>query len=90
MTFLETASIISIIIMSISLVIMLIRIGIGPTAEDRVVALDLITTTMIGIIAIYAVITGKKTLLDVGIIIGLLAFIGTVGFAYYLSRREKK
>ncbi|MFW6276246.1 MAG: monovalent cation/H+ antiporter complex subunit F [Bacteroidota bacterium] len=31
--------------------------------------------------------TQTTTILDVGIIIGLVAFLGTIAFAYYLERR---
>ncbi|MFP4370024.1 MAG: monovalent cation/H+ antiporter complex subunit F [Candidatus Kapaibacterium sp.] len=72
---------------SLSVFILLIRLILGPSLEDRIVALDLITTTGIAYIAVYSVMTQTTTILDVGIIIGLVAFLGTIAFAYYLERR---
>lgn len=71
------------------MLIMVYRVAVGPSLEDRVVALDLIATTVIGFIAVYAIISNSTTILDVGIIIAMLAFLGTTAFAYYLERRSK-
>lgn len=90
MNIIEIASLISLGLISLAFVFMLIRLIIGPSLEDRVVSLDLFTTTIIAFIAIYAIYTQKTTILDVGIIIGLVAFIGSVAFGYYLERRSKK
>lgn len=64
-----------------------IRLVRGPTLPDRVVALDLMGTLGIGIIAGYAVGTGQAVLLDVAVVLALILFLGTVAFAYYLERR---
>lgn len=90
MSFLEAASLVSMSILAISVFLMLIRLIMGPTLEDRVVALDLITTSAICLIAVYAVLSRQILFLDVAIIIGLIAFIGTAGFAFYLNSRGTK
>lgn len=89
MSFVEIAIYISVPIIILSMLLMLYRVAIGPSLEDRVVALDLIATTSIGFIAVYAIISESTTVLDVGIIIAMLAFLGTTAFAYYLERRSK-
>lgn len=58
----------------------------GPSIPDRVVALDLMATLVIGIVAVYAVLTGQAAYLDVAVTLALIAFLGTVAFAYYLQR----
>lgn len=60
----------------------------GPDLADRVVALDMITLLLIGFIGVYAVRTGIDAVLPVAIVIGLIAFLGTVAFARYLMRRK--
>lgn len=90
MNFLEIALNISIILITLSFILITVRLFIGPTLQDRVIALDLITTSAIGFIAVYAMLIKKTTILDVGIIIGLLSFLGTVAFAYFLERRSRK
>lgn len=90
MSFLEIAVNISIIMIGVSLVLIFVRLAIGPTIEDRIVALDLLAANAIGFVGVYAIQNRTTTFLDVGIIVALLAFLGTVAFAYYLERRTKK
>jgi multicomponent Na+:H+ antiporter subunit F len=61
----------------------------GPSIVDRVIALDLLITTGIGIIAVYSIITNQPTFLDIAMILALIAFLGTVAFSYYLEKRNK-
>lgn len=68
--------------------IALIRLIRGPSLPDRVIALDLIATLTIGITASYAIAAGIVAYLDVAVLLALVAFLGTVAFAYYLSWRE--
>lgn len=90
MSFLEIAINISIVLIGTSLLLIFIRLALGPTIEDRIVALDLLAANGIGFVAVYAVRYESTAILDVGIILALLAFLGTVAFAYYLERRTKK
>ena len=90
MSFLEIAINISIILIGISLILIFIRLAIGPSIEDRIVALDLLAANAIGFVAVYAIQNKTTAFLDVGIIVALLAFLGTVAFAYYLERRTRK
>jgi multicomponent Na+:H+ antiporter subunit F len=63
-----------------------IRLLIGPTLADRVVALDLLSMVAIGIIAVYAVSTAQPVFLDVGLILALVAFLGTIAYAHLLEK----
>lgn len=74
-------------VLSISVLMAFVRLVIGPTLADRVVALDVIGTLGIGIIATFAVATGKMIMLDVAVVLALILFLGTVAIAYYLERR---
>jgi len=76
-------------ILSISVILIIIRFLKGPSIVDRVIALDLIITTGIGIIAVYSIITNRPTFLDIAMILALIAFLGTVAFSYYLEKRNK-
>lgn len=76
--------------LSISSILVFVRFIKGPSIIDRVVALDLLITIGIGIIAIYSIIYDKPTFLDIALILALIAFLGTVAFAYYLEKRNKE
>jgi len=65
----------------------LIRLVRGPQMADRVISLDLMTTLGIGIIAVFAMVYDEPVFIDVLVVIALVAFLGTVAFAYYLQRK---
>ncbi len=75
-------------ILAISVMLVFIRLLKGPAVVDRVIALDLIITIGIGIITVYSIRTDQKVLLDVAIILALIAFLGTIAFAYYIEKQQ--
>ncbi len=75
---------------SIAIFLVFLRLAKGPTIEDRIVALDLLTAIGIAFVSVYAVKADSISILDVGIILALISFLGTVAFAYYLERRTRK
>lgn len=74
-------------ILVLAVVIVFARLVRGPSLPDRVVAIDLMNTLGIGIIATYSIATDQPAFLDVAIAMALLSFLGTVAFAYYIERR---
>nr|WP_223267076.1 monovalent cation/H+ antiporter complex subunit F [Chlorobium phaeovibrioides] len=80
----------SVIVIGLSILIIFLRLIVGPSIEDRIVALDLLSANAIAFIAVYSIQKNTTTFLDVGIILALLAFLSTVAFAFYLGRREKQ
>ena len=74
-------------ILVVSIFVALIRLILGPSLPDRVVALDLISTLVIGIVAVDIVLTGQIVLLSVVMVLALVSFLGTIAFAHYLERK---
>ncbi|MEI5984392.1 MULTISPECIES: monovalent cation/H+ antiporter complex subunit F [Sphingobacterium] len=75
-------------ILTISVLLVFIRLFKGPTVVDRVIALDLIITIGIGIITVYSIRQEQDVLLDVAIILALIAFLGTIAFSYYIEKQQ--
>lgn len=75
-------------ILTISVLLVFIRLFKGPTIVDRVISLDLIITIGIGIITVYSIRQNQKVLLDVAIILALIAFLGTIAFSYYIEKQK--
>lgn len=69
-----------------AIIMLLYRLLKGPTQPDRAVALDLIAINMMGVAAVLAVMLGTQHLNDVVLLIGILAFLGTLAIAKYLER----
>ena len=59
----------------------------GPSLPDRVVALDLITVQIAGMLALDTIVTNDSVFLDAAIVLALISFLATVAFARYLERK---
>jgi len=76
-------------ILTISIILVFIRLFKGPEVADRVIALDLIITIGIGLITTYSIRSEQAVLLDVAMILALIAFLGTIAFAFYLDKNKQ-
>ncbi len=75
-------------ILAISVLLVFIRLYIGPEVPDRVIALDLMITIGIGIITAYSIRSREPVFLDVAMILALVAFLGTIAFSFYLDKKK--
>ncbi|HBP40792.1 MAG: monovalent cation/H+ antiporter complex subunit F [Vreelandella alkaliphila] len=82
----DTVILISQIIMGLALVLTFVRVVRGPSLPDRVVALELFSTTVVGLVGVYAIQSGVASFLDAAIVIALMGFLAAIGFARYLER----
>lgn len=77
-------------ILTVSVLLVFIRLFKGPEVVDRVVALDLIITIGIGWITAYSIQAAEPIFLDVAVILALIAFLGTIAFSFYLDKQKNK
>jgi len=77
-------------LLSLSMVIIFIRLFKGPSLIDKVIALDLLVIVAIGIFSAYAILTGNAVIIDISLILALIAFLSTVAFTYYYEKGEKQ
>ena len=80
--------IITLSLLSVAFFMAFIRLVRGPCFGDRVVAFDLMTTIGMGFIAVYAIATDQSIFLDVVSVVALVAFLATIAFAYYMTKKE--
>jgi multicomponent Na+:H+ antiporter subunit F len=73
--------------LGVAMLLTFMRLVYGPNLADRVVALDVVTTQAVGLIAVYDIATREPVFLRVAMVLALVAFLGTVAFAFYLQRR---
>ncbi|ASK63118.1 Na(+)/H(+) antiporter subunit F [Virgibacillus phasianinus] len=83
---LDIATKISVVGISISLVLLLYRIIVGPSNADRAVALDTIGMGLMGLAALLAIVLASTNFNDVILLIGILLFIGTLAIAKFLEK----
>lgn len=82
----ETILIISLVLFMLAIALLLYRVIVGPTLPDRAIALDTIGVNLISAIAIISIVLNTKAFLEAILILGILAFIGTIAFSKYIER----
>ncbi len=75
------------IVLVVLAVVLLYRIFRGPTAADRIAALDALDLLVALALALYSLYTGRGIYLDIALVVALLGFIGTVFVGRYMERR---
>jgi multicomponent Na+:H+ antiporter subunit F len=66
-----------------------VRLLRGPTQADRVIAVELMFSSAVMLAAAAAVQTGRALLLDVGIGLALVGFVGTVAWARIIDAPDR-
>ena len=75
------------LILAVLAVALIYRIFRGPTAADRVCALDALDLLLALALALYSLYTGRGIYLDIALVVALLGFVGTVFVGRYLEGR---
>ncbi len=73
-----------------AMAIAFIRLVIGKSLADRVVALDLITVLAVAFCGLFAISADHAAFIDVAIALALVAFLATVAFARFAERWESE
>ncbi len=69
-----------------SMILILIRIIKGPDLADRIIATDIFSANLIGLIITYSLISNELIYIDIALVVSLIAFLGTMAFAYFLIK----
>ena len=77
-------------LLMLSVLVVFIRLLIGPTFSDRVAALDQMTNLGVGVIAAYAIGTRQAVFLDITTILALISFLATIACARYIQERVSR
>ncbi len=65
----------------------LARAALGPTAADRMVAIDTLATNVLGMSVVVFAMTGLDYMMNVAIALALLGFVGTLALAKHIEGR---
>jgi multicomponent Na+:H+ antiporter subunit F len=77
---------INVILFSSTLV--LFRVLTGPTAADRIVAVDILGILIVGMLALFGLYYNQGFFIDIALIWALLSFIATLAFSKVLEGRQ--
>jgi multicomponent Na+:H+ antiporter subunit F len=74
-------------VLAIACVLCMLRAMLGPTAPDRVVAIDALTVIMVACFVLLGVHYRASFYLDVALVYAFLAFLATLAISKYLEGR---
>ena len=75
----------SLAVLLLAVLLAMVRVILGPTAPDRVVALDTINTMVVAAMLLFGVAYREIIIIDVAIVYAVLSFITTLYIAKYLE-----
>ncbi len=85
---LEISLYIAFFFLMLAMVFTLYRLLKGPTFNDVIAAMDLLSSTIIGIILLYGILINNRMYIDIAIIIALVSFIGTIAISTYIKQKN--
>lgn len=74
------------VLLTLAVLLGLVRLVRGPTVLDRILAFDLIATSIVGMIALLSVKWRTPLYLELVLLFSLLGFVGTVAFVFHLHQ----
>lgn len=73
-------------IIGAGIILCFLRMLKGPTASDRAVAVDTVTTTIVALLVLVGFIFERYVYLDVSLVYSMISFVGLVALARFLER----
>ncbi|MEW9919763.1 K+/H+ antiporter subunit F [Marimonas sp. MJW-29] len=86
--FLSLALILAFVAVALAQVMSMIRLVIGPSVGDRILALDTMVVNAIGLIVLLGIAQGSRIYFEVTLIIAMLGFVSTVAYARFILRGD--
>ena len=87
LTFAVNASFLMVVL---ALFLAFIRLIKGPSLSDRVIALDMMTITIMAFCGVFAIFSEDQAFLDVAVVLALIGFLTTLSLARFAERRAQQ
>ncbi|MDG2056129.1 MAG: K+/H+ antiporter subunit F [Tateyamaria sp.] len=84
----NTALIISFLVVSLAQIMSMIRLVIGPSTGDRILALDTMVVNAIALVVLLGITQGVRIYFEAALIIAMLGFVSTVAYARFVLRGD--
>ena len=82
----EFIIIIAILFLTVTSFVSLWRVVKGPTVADRIVAINVLSSKVVAIIVMIALVTKQESYVNVALVYAMIGFLGTIGVAKYLVK----
>ncbi|MEM9418278.1 MAG: monovalent cation/H+ antiporter complex subunit F [Planctomycetota bacterium] len=82
--FLEFAVSTGVYVLCLGMGLCLIRLVKGPELADRVLAADLLSLHVVGLVVLLTIYVGNLVFFDAALVVAIIGFVSTLGFAQYI------
>lgn len=86
--FLNVALAITFLALAMGQVMSMVRLVLGPTSGDRVLALDTMVINALGLVIVLGIYKGVQIYFEVALLIAMLGFVSTVALARFILRGD--
>ncbi|MDR7155947.1 MULTISPECIES: K+/H+ antiporter subunit F [Sphingobium] len=84
----ETALSIALGCVALAMLLNLYRLLRGPTAPDRILALDTMVINAIALIILFGILEESGTYFEAALLLAMVGFVGTVAYTKFLLRGD--
>ncbi|MFO8126138.1 K+/H+ antiporter subunit F [Yoonia sp.] len=85
---LNIAVVITFLALALGQVMSMVRLIVGPTSGDRVLALDTMVINALGLVIVLGIHQGVQIYFEVALLIAMLGFVSTVALARFILRGD--
>lgn len=78
----------AIVVICLAMIAVIYRMVKGPSASDRVVALDSLGVSLISLIGLFSIVVETSFFLEIILLLAILSFIGTVAFSKFIEKGD--
>jgi len=86
--FLYVALAITFIALALGQIMSMVRLVLGPTSGDRILALDTMVINALGLVIVLGIQQGVQIYFEVALLIAMLGFVSTVAMARFILRGD--
>ncbi|MFK7867726.1 MAG: K+/H+ antiporter subunit F [Roseobacter sp.] len=86
--FMNIALIIAFVSVAIAQALSMVRLILGPSTGDRILALDTMVINALGLIVLLGISQGTRILFEVALLVAMLGFVSTVAYARFVLRGD--
>jgi multicomponent K+:H+ antiporter subunit F len=88
LSLMNIALIIAFITVALGQILSMVRLVLGPTPGDRILALDTMVVNALGLVVVLGIHQGLQIYFEVSLLIAMLGFVSTVALARFILRGD--
>jgi multicomponent K+:H+ antiporter subunit F len=87
-TLMDIALIVAFVTLALGQILSMVRLVLGPTPGDRILALDTMVVNALGLVVVLGIHQGLQIYFEVSLLIAMLGFVSTVALARFILRGD--